>query len=489
MRKLRKVMALLLTLAMVMGMSLTTFAAGSTKITVNGLDKDATIKYLQVVEPDTSSTLGWKFCNSSIADAFKTEFGETTDEAALQALIDWAKAGGEEEDPNKYAEAGDLNTSSELADALKTLKDSATTDPNVDDTTDTITVSKAGLYLIVAETTGAYSYVPMLAYVKDSGSGNLQATTVTAKGSDNAIEKQLDDPDDSSVTEGDEVGYTATVEYPFYSGSEAPKSFTVTDTVTGGTYVAGSLKIYKGTVDEQNLLEETKDYVVGNYGDKTSFTITFNYNSSYAGEEIIIKYTVRVDDTAQKLNNNIETNWGTNDETESDKVSVEVTKVEENTSNPLKGAEFVIYEAADDDSDPAYKPYENVSVVEGDVAVDIPILYLKEVDRATTGENGKITFDGLDAQEIYYIKEVTAPEGYSLNPNYYLLSGAEEIIGTDDDKFDFDNFDPITVTDDNLAALPSTGGIGTTIFTIGGCVIMIAAAGLYFASRRKHGEN
>ena len=33
--------------------------------------------------------------------------------------------------------------------------------------------------------------------------------------------------------------------------------------------------------------------------------------------------------------------------------------------------------------------------------------------------------------------------------------------------------------------LPSTGGIGTTIFTIGGCAIMIIAAGLYFASRRK----
>ena len=45
------------------------------------------------------------------------------------------------------------------------------------------------------------------------------------------------------------------------------------------------------------------------------------------------------------------------------------------------------------------------------------------------------------------------------------------------------------ITNTKLAELPGTGGIGTTIFTIGGCVIMIAAAGLYFASRRKHGEN
>ena len=39
--------------------------------------------------------------------------------------------------------------------------------------------------------------------------------------------------------------------------------------------------------------------------------------------------------------------------------------------------------------------------------------------------------------------------------------------------------------DTTLSALPSTGGIGTTIFTIGGCAIMIIAAALFFASRRK----
>ncbi len=44
------------------------------------------------------------------------------------------------------------------------------------------------------------------------------------------------------------------------------------------------------------------------------------------------------------------------------------------------------------------------------------------------------------------------------------------------------------MTDTKLSSLPSTGGIGTTIFTVGGCAIMIAAAGLFFASRRKESK-
>ena len=41
------------------------------------------------------------------------------------------------------------------------------------------------------------------------------------------------------------------------------------------------------------------------------------------------------------------------------------------------------------------------------------------------------------------------------------------------------------IANTKLIALPSTGGIGTTIFTIGGCAIMIIAAALFFATRRK----
>lgn len=492
MRKIRKVMALLLTLAMVMGMSLTTFAADQTTITVNELDAGASISYLQVVEPDRGSTIGWKFCGSpedlTIANAFMTAFGVTSEEEALNALINLAITGVETgENINKYAKAGDINTNSDLAEALTALEDDATKTVGVSG--NQISVTAAGLYLIVATPASGsnYDYIPMLAYVKDNGLGELQPVAVTAKGSNITIEKSLDDDDDQSVSEGDQVAYTAEVEYPYYSAEETDKIFTATDTVTGGTYMADSLTV--SIVGGKTLAAGT-DYTVTPYANASEFTINFNYNGDYAGEKIEIHYTVRVGAGETDLGNTIVTNFDeTGDSTKSDKVEVLVTKTD-NANENLGGATLAIYEAAENDNDEEYIKYENVSVVQGDILVDSQDLYLKEIATQTDTDDGLVIFKGLDAQKTYYVKEVTAPKGYSVNPNYYLLSGAKLVSGDGtNDTYVFNNFDDVTVTDDNLAALPSTGGIGTTIFTIGGCVIMIAAAGLYFASRRKHGEN
>lgn len=119
------------------------------------------------------------------------------------------------------------------------------------------------------------------------------------------------------------------------------------------------------------------------------------------------------------------------------------------------------------------------------------------------------------------LQETKAPDGYSLNPvkipveikasynedgmlaSYQILVDGKvvEENGTEKDskytatyeKIDNEivvkpgdvNSDTQNIPNTKLISLPSTGGIGTTIFTIGGCAIMIIAAGLYFASRRK----
>lgn len=72
MKKMRKIFAVLLTLAMVLGMSMTTFAAGSSAtITLNNLDDAESLKMIQIIKPNPSTSSGWEFINGAEA-AFTT---------------------------------------------------------------------------------------------------------------------------------------------------------------------------------------------------------------------------------------------------------------------------------------------------------------------------------------------------------------------------------------------------------------------------------
>ena len=83
---------------------------------------------------------------------------------------------------------------------------------------------------------------------------------------------------------------------------------------------------------------------------------------------------------------------------------------------------------------------------------------------------------GLDEGK-YWFEEILAPAGYSINGDGVTV----EVVENTERNVSFTG----SLTDTKLSSLPSTGGIGTTIFTIAGCLIMIAAAGLFFASRKK----
>lgn len=501
MRKIRKVMALLLTLAMVMGMSLTTFAAPSDPWTISisgtGIDS-ATVKYGKIIEEDRESTLGWKFVDL-YEGAFVTAWNNAvTDDANMSAdqIIDVMTSEGWIEDPqNQSVEAGTIHTDARFTAALAAVTGAATED--LDKTNGTSVNGTGenkgkGLYIIVAARPG-YTYLPMAAYMDSKGT----PVKVVAKGAEDQLMKTIAEPGES-VAPGDTVTYTIKQQYPYYAPNAEDKSFSITDTLTRGTLKMGTVKVYcTGTSDaaptDDNLLAATKDYNITS--NDTGFTITITddqYNSTLAGDTIQIVYDVTVGEVTSTtpLKNQASSSNGTGTIVETKPVSFEVEKVDEaNKETKLAGAEFTIYKDVTQGTEDAVELN-----VEGETK------YGLAVGTITTGEEGTATIDNLDAQGTYYVKETKAPEGYSLNDTVYPLSGAgvtqstesaETIGGVNYTKitYIYTNFTKQQVEDTTLASLPSTGGIGTTIFTIGGCVIMIAAAGLYFASRRKHGEN
>ena len=501
MSKGKKILAVLLTAIMTVAMAVTAFAAGTqnSKITISGtgIDNEASVKYEQIIKEDPQSIYGWQFTNTAIQTAFVNGWnsvgaGSLDADDVIAAMI---AAGMLENPANAHVTAGTINPSANFNAAVaavaevtpslltKSMSNIGTAE-NVVIGAD-VSGTGAGLYIVTAQKEG-YTYLPMAAYMSTAGDD----VAITAKGSTDQINKTVAG-NGKSVAPGDEVEYTITQQYLYFAPNTVEKTFTITDTLTNGTFKADSVKIKIGDID---AVKDT-DYTITDYANGKTFTVDFGakYNSAYAGKTVEIKYTAIAGAVtiSAPLTNNVASSNGTGKIVHTKPVSFEVTKVEkgdnEDQTKVLSGAKFQIYKEVDKNTANAKElTLEDRTKVYG-LAVGGEI---------TTDANGKASVNNLDAQVTYYVKETQAPAGYSLNDTAYKLEGAAAMSDTTETitengvkytvvTHNFNNFDNQTITDTKLANLPSTGGIGTTIFTAAGCLIMICAAAFLFASRRR----
>ena len=470
MKKVKRILAMVMAMAMVLGMSMTTFAANNdanAKVKVSNDGVDA-LKYIQIVEADRSSAAGWKLCDSYASIITGAGCG-------LEDIIAATEKGTQER----------MTNSAKLSAALEALRDAETIEwKNITDSE--FAATSAGLYLIMPKKAG-YTFAPTLAYVPVGAQDDV---TVNAKGAEDQIKKSIK-TDGQSVAPGDEVVYTLSFDYPYVPANHTNPEFVITDTITNGT-----LKGEASNITFNNTTMANNSTVAVNT-DKDGFTVTVEgdqYKPELAGTKITVIYTVIANSnvtSSNLLKNKVQSSLKLDSsstpvtsehEVTSATVKFTVKKTDDATSNPkpLNGAKFALYVADDN----------------GDQSLDVSgqtVKAKKVTEKVTAGTGdaeGTATFDGLDAQKTYYVKEVEAPKGYSVNDTVYELKGA--LVGKDEEKsnatttiYTSANFNDQPVVDTALSALPSTGGIGTTIFTIGGCVIMIAAAAMFFANRKK----
>ena len=499
MSKMKKLLAMFLALAMVLGMSITTFAADANinisfaNIGESGVTPTS-VTYDKIIEEDRTSTLGWKFVTKYEEAFVKAYLNKETVVASdaynvIDELID-LKVLEDVKNVNGNASTGTVSNSEALGRALEAIKNTLEKSATVNGTNATFTSTGIGLYAVKADKTG-YTFIPMAAYVGTGFNGlNMQA-----KGASDTVKKSVAG-DGQSVAKGDKVTYTVSVEYPYYSKDAETPIFKITDTLSNATFESDyalevkidGTRVTTGYVVKIDGTEVTPGYEVKN---ATELEINFTYGSQYAGKNVVITYVATVGDVSSvnPLENNVKSEietGATYSKVVSDTVKFTVIKVDKDNNNiKLDGAEFTLYVADANGNE--------------EITVNGVQVKVKAVDVKETGvnEKGTATFDGLDAQKTYYVKETKAPEGYSLNPEAYQLTGATvsgpaisttETVKENDTivyTFTANDFDSITVKDTKLIALPSTGGIGTTMFTIAGCGIMIAAAYLFFASRRR----
>lgn len=166
-----------------------------------------------------------------------------------------------------------------------------------------------------------------------------------------------------------------------------------------------------------------------------------------------------------------------------------VNKVDEN-DEPLTGAEFTLEKfVADENGAETYKDVKGNWVAKTVVK---------------NGEGTTFTFSGLDDGD-YRLTETTTPAGYNTIDDIYFTVTAEHDVLSDNPALTSLNGNVTTgkitfasdVTEGSLttnvvnlpgATLPTTGGMGTTLFYVVGAILALGAGVLLVTKRRMKGE-
>ena len=517
MKKMKKLIALLIAMVMVLGMSTVVFAqtegtaaAGKGNITISNAAKGETYAVYKLFDA-TNSAAQTDGVSDSIA------YTGTIPES-LAAYFTADSAG------NITATAAAKNGNDLSADAIAALKAWAATQ------TATASVVSDGSELTFAGL--AYGY-----YVVTTTQGDTAISVDSTNPNATIIDKNTTPPinnptktvDDDDVFVGQTVTYTVKFATANYDGTKQIISYTVKDTPAANSLE--NITVTSIIVDNDGNTETTTDQTSLTVQQFASNQITIpwasgnatdGYTSLYKnGATLIITYTAKVAATAavdgDGNTNTVKLSYKTDDNEDHPyqeditetifTYALAIKKVDQKGRN-LAGAVFELpfYVNKTAASDGAY------------IAID-PTAYsaLSASDKAnytnslTTPADGLIKIKGIQ-QGTYSFTETAAPAGYNKLTGSVSVEAVKTGSTTTSTTTYFDKdgnkvdehsetgFDvivsindlaatPVVVVNKTGTELPSTGGMGTTIFYIIGAVLVVGAAVILVARRRTRKED
>ena len=309
--------------------------------------------------------------------------------------------------------------------------------------------------------------------------------TIKEKNSQPTVDKQVQensngtwgDTNDANI--GDTVNFKTTINVV----DGQPKNYVLHDKMSNGlTFDAGSVEVKIG----DRTLTLGSDYtLITNPKDGCTFEIEFKENVLKPNDVVIVTYSATLNEKAviyPEPNTNetklvygegSETTW---DETKTFTYQFDLVKTKTDKT-VLDGAEFKLYDAKTEGNEIAL-------IDEGNGVYRVATAAEKAAEGfvSATIKAGKVTIKGLDSG-TYYLEETKAPAGYN------VLAERVEV------KIDHANLTAtvegdtyvsggVQVINQTGAELPSTGGIGTTIFyVVGG--LLVVAAGVLLVTRKR----
>lgn len=467
----KKIGALLVAAVMVLAMASTAFAATKNEATITVNDAaGATLEYAQVIKTDRTTRTGWNFVNPEVAQAYMNALGKTDAQSAIDTLT----------------------TTQNDAAALKAAQVAAAQHVPFTVVTNGWTVRDAGVYLVKAVQTG-FTYNTMSAYVSFTKVENydypsLKDTTINAKKIPTTVTKEITDGDtdkNNVVKTGDVLTYQVKAFVPFIDAAkDTNRTFFVYDQLTGAKYVNKNEatitvgdQVYNKTAIEYNDTE-------GKFSlDLSSLVDTSN---SKAGQEVVITYKVEVTSENDEI-----TNTAKAGHTDGEQFGGVTTKIYEGNITLTKTND---YKDKENKTDMVKLANAGFEVRKDAETAALTFVKLREgvykydptgtITEVVTNADGTVKVQGLDVG-TYKFKEITAPQGYSVNTTEATAILA---LGENETSATMPLTDETDMRDSKLSALPSTGGMGTYLFTIIGVVVMAGAAGAFFISRRKGSE-
>lgn len=514
MKKFKKLASLLLALVLILGLATTALAQdvspindadkGTGSITVSNAAKGETYKLYRlfdatVSEAQTEGEAASVAYTGTIPDSLKTYFTQDANGYITATDVAWK----------------DANTKAEMSEGLRTAltgwaKTATAVATTESDGSELKFVNLKYGYYVVDSTQGTAVSVD---------STNPNATIVDKNSTEPSIAKSANDKD---VYIGQTVTYTLTAKTANYLGEEIVTQYVIKDTLPEFLSDVTVTKIMIGEV------EYKVNGSVPQFDDEGKITIPWavkntdgKYVSTYAnGTEIVVTYTAKVTDKAVvdgdgNKNEVTLTPWttpndGTTDpdpweKTYNDKEIIKtyaaaLKKVDEN-KKPLAGAKFAANGLTVTGSKGNYTvtAYDPASTMQG--------------TEMETDDNGQLVIKGLPSDVTLTVVETQAPAGYNkltdsikLKPViiseevkvtsttiYYDENGnvSEEETNTSTTTISYNESlqkAAIEVVNKAGSLLPSTGGMGTTLFYVLGSVLAVAAVVLLVTKKRMSAE-
>ena len=512
-KTIKKLMAALLAVALLCAMAVPAFAAEGTApaattgtVTVQNVVSGKTYKIYRILDiathdSDYSSVVykvndNWKEFIRSTGNTYFTSIDDTTGVVVVKEKLT------SENIANLAAAAKTwLDTHTIADDGEKTA--------GAADTSIQFTNKALGYYLLSSSNWGTNNADAIFSL--NSSSPNV---TVQEKNGKPTIDKKIIENNtavkNNTAGIGDYVQFKTTV--TVVDGT--PYAYKITDTMSAGLTFINNNTAYPLAVTVNNTPFDASNYTLA--PTTNGFTLTFHDNGDtsvlHTNDVVIVTYYAQVNNnavvgssgntnTATLEYGHTPTNGGSSTTTTYvwDFSIHKYTTTTVNRDIALSGAVFKLYKMSG--STKSYATFGGASTNSDGVSVYKLTSWTDTEASATelsTPASGNIKLEGLDAG-TYYLKEVTAPEGYNkltadieVTITSTMPSGESAVashtvsykaVGAEGSASQADE-GTVRVLNNAGATLPSTGGMGTTLFYVIGGGLMVAAVVLLVTKKR-----